>query len=74
MADPTGLGRFLIVLGAVILVAGLLVTLGPRVPWLGRLPGDFSFGSGGWRVYLPLGTSIVVSLLLTLILWLVRRR
>jgi hypothetical protein len=74
MADPTGLGRLLIVLGLVLLLAGLLVTLGPRVPWLGRLPGDFSFGSGSWRVYLPLGTSIVLSLLLTLVLWLVRRK
>jgi hypothetical protein len=40
---------------------------------LGRLPGDLSFGGRNWRVYLPIGTCIVLSVLLTLILWLVSR-
>jgi hypothetical protein len=74
MADSTGLGRLFIVLGAVLVLVGLAVTFGPRLPWLGRLPGDFSFGSGAWRVYVPLGTSILVSVILTLLLWLVGRK
>jgi len=74
MADMTGMGRILIVLGAVLLVAGVLLALGSKLPWLGRLPGDFSFVGSNWRVHIPLGTSILVSVVLTLILWLVGRK
>lgn len=40
---------------------------------LARLPGDFSFGGKGWRVYLPIGTCVLVSILLSLLLWVVTR-
>ena len=67
----------LIVAGLVILGVGLLLTFGARVPLLGRLPGDVSFGGDGWTVYAPIATSIVLSVLLTLglsaIAWLQRR-
>jgi hypothetical protein len=74
MADPTGFGRLLIILGAVILVVGIVLTLGARVPWLGRLPGDVSFGGGNWRVFVPLGTSLLISVVLTLLFWLFGRK
>lgn len=74
MADMTGMGRVLILLGVVLLVAGIVLALGAKIPWLGRLPGDFSFGGSNWRVFIPLGTSILVSVVLTLILWLVGRK
>ena len=74
MADPGGFGRLLIVLGIVLVAVGVLVTLGPRIPWLGRLPGDFSFGGGNWRVFVPLGTSLLISVILTLLLWLFRSK
>ena len=59
------LGRILITFGAIVVAAGLLIELVPALR-LGRLPGDFSFGGNGWRVYLPLGTSILLSVLLSL--------
>jgi Protein of unknown function (DUF2905) len=68
------LGRALIVLGVVIVVIGLALLLVGRAPWLGRLPGDISVQRGNWTFYFPLGTSIVLSLLFTLILWLIGRR
>jgi hypothetical protein len=68
------LGRMLIVLGAVCLVLGGLLVLGGKIPFLGRLPGDFVIRRGSWSVYFPLATSIVVSVLLTLLLWLFGRR
>jgi len=74
MPDPLGTGRTLLVLGIVLVLVGLLLMFVPRVPWLGRLPGDFSFGGENWRVYIPLGTSLVISLILTLLLWLFHRR
>ena len=60
------LGRILIVLGLGLVGFGLLIQLVPALR-LGRLPGDFSFGGPGWRVYLPLGTSLLLSIVLSLI-------
>jgi len=74
MADAGGLGRLLIILGVVLALVGVGLTLGPRIPWLGRLPGDFSFGGPNWRVYIPLGTSILISVVLTILLALFRRK
>ena len=74
MSDPLGIGRTLLVLGIVLALVGLLLMFVPRVPWLGRLPGDFSFGGESWRVYIPLGTSLLISLVLSLVLWLFNRR
>ena len=45
-----------------------------RVPWLGRLPGDIHIQRGGWTFYFPLATSLLLSLVLTLILWILGRR
>ena len=68
------LARLLIVLGVVIAAVGVVLLLVGRVPWLGRLPGDIHVERGNWTFYFPLGTSIVLSLLLTLVLWLIGRR
>ena len=68
------LGRMLLVLGVVIALVGAVLLLAGRVPWLGRLPGDIHVERGSWSFYFPLGTSIVLSLLLTLLLWLIGRR
>ena len=68
------LGRALVVLGVVIVVIGLVLVFFDRVPWIGRLPGDISLRRGNWTFYFPLGTSILVSIVLTLVLWLIGRR
>ena len=68
------LGRMLIVLGLVIVLVGVLLLVVGRVPWLGRLPGDIHVQRGNWTFFFPLGTSLVLSLLLTLVLWLIGRR
>jgi len=44
------------------------------MPWLGRLPGDFRFGGANWKIYIPLGTSLLLSLVLSLLFWALRRR
>ena len=68
------LGRMLIVLGVVIAAVGVVVVLAGRVPGLGRLPGDIHVERGNWTFYFPLGTSILLSIVLTLVLWLIGRR
>jgi len=67
-------GKLLLVFGAALAVLGALLAFGPRIPWLGRLPGDLSFGGEHWRVYLPLGTSLLLSLLLSLLFWVLNRK
>ena len=67
------LGRALIVVGALLLVLGLWFTFGPRIPGLGRLPGDVVWRRGNTTVYFPVVTCIVISLLLTLVFSLFRR-
>jgi Protein of unknown function (DUF2905) len=66
------MARWLIILGIVLIVAGLLW------PWLtklgiGRLPGDFVIERDNFRVYIPIATSILISIVLSLILWLLNR-
>jgi hypothetical protein len=70
MAD---LGRLLIAAGVILVVVGAGFLLAPKLPWLGRLPGDISYQRGNFSFYFPLGTCILISLILTLIFWLFRR-
>ena len=67
-------GKTLVVLGLMIALAGVLLVVVGRVPWIGRLPGDIHIQRGHWHFYFPLATSIVLSLLLTLLVWLFGRR
>ena len=68
------LGRMLIVLGLVLVGAGVLLTLGGRLPLrLGRLPGDLSFHGKNSSFYFPITTCILLSLLLSLVMWIVRK-
>ncbi|HEU0106388.1 MAG TPA: DUF2905 domain-containing protein [Vicinamibacteria bacterium] len=67
------IGRTLLVVGGVFVVVGLLLMFGARIPGLGRLPGDIVYRRGSFTFYLPLVTSLLLSLLLTAILALFRR-
>ncbi len=67
------LGRMLIWVGAGILLLGLLFLLLGKIPGLGRLPGDILFRRGNATVYIPLGTMILLSVLLTLVLNVIAR-
>jgi Protein of unknown function (DUF2905) len=71
-------GRLLIVVGLVVVAAGLLFMVAGRVPFLGRLPGDLHWEHNGVQVYAPLATglllSVVLSVLLTLVTNVLNRR
>ena len=68
-----GLGKALIIVGLVIAAIGVMLTLVGRIPWLGRLPGDIYIKRENFTFYFPLATSILISLVLSLILWLLRK-
>jgi hypothetical protein len=76
MFNAFGFGKILLAAGLVIAVLGFIFMLSGKVPlgWLGRLPGDFSFKGKNFTFYFPLATSILVSILLSLILWLISRK
>lgn len=67
-------GKLLIVSGLLIAVVGGVLLLAGRLPWLGRLPGDVHIQRGNWTFYFPLATSLLVSIALTLIFWVIGRR
>lgn len=69
----TGVGRMLIVAGLVIAAVGALLLLSGKIPWLGRLPGDILVKREKFTFYFPLATSLLISLILSLILWLFRK-
>ena len=67
------LGKFLIFAGVVLVVLGVLFAANIQIPWLGKLPGDIAIKKENFSFYFPVTTSILLSLLLTLILYLFRR-
>jgi hypothetical protein len=69
-----GIGRLLIVGGLVLAVVGVVLVLAPNIPFLGRLPGDIRIDSGNVKVFAPLGTMLLISIILTIILNLLNRR
>ncbi len=66
-------GKMLALAGVALIAAGLLLWWGGRLG-LGRLPGDIRVEHGNFRLYLPLATCLLLSAVLTLVLWLLRRR
>jgi hypothetical protein len=74
MPDLTGMGRVLIVIGLVIAGVGLVMVFAGKIPFLGKLPGDFLFRGKNVSFYFPLTTSILISVILTLILWFISRK
>jgi len=67
------IGRTLMFFGALLFVIGLVLTFAGRIPWLGQLPGDIAVERENFRLYAPIGTMIVLSILLTVILNLIGR-
>jgi hypothetical protein len=60
------MGRMLVILGVFLILIGIGLSIAPRVPWLGRLPGDIVIKREGFTFYFPLATCILVSLILSL--------
>jgi len=68
------IGKFLIIAGITAVAIGGLFLLAGKIPWIGRLPGDIIIQKKNFTFYFPLATSILLSLLLTFILWILRRK
>lgn len=67
---PQQIGKWLILIGITIVLAGVLVIILGRTG-LFKLPGDLAFGGKNWQVYFPIASCVIISVVLTLILWLI---
>ena len=72
MSGQASFGWVLLVLGLAIAGVGLVWILAPSIPWLGRLPGDLRIERENIRFYFPLVTCLLLSLILSLVVWLIR--
>ena len=67
------LGKFLVAAGLLLVVVGLMLWSGFGKSWLGRLPGDVHLTKGNFSFYFPIVTCLLLSILLTIVLWLFRK-
>ncbi len=70
MAD---LGKILICIGLLLVVAGVIFSIGGKIPWLGNLPGDISIERERFSFYFPIATCLLISAILSLVVYFFRR-
>lgn len=66
-------GKIIVLIGLVLIVIGLFVQYSDKIPFLGRLPGDIRIEKENVKIYIPITTSILLSILLTIILYFINR-
>ena len=67
-----GIGKSLIITGLLLIVIGVAIAFGPRIPFIGKLPGDIYIKKDSFTFYFPLASSILISVIITLIMYLFR--
>ncbi len=71
---PEHLGKLLVTVGLVIVLLGLIFMVGGKTSWLGKLPGDITIQKKNVNFYFPLASCIIISLIISVIMWLLNRR
>lgn len=69
----TPMGKALIIVGLIIVAVGILLHFGPKIPFLGKLPGDISIKRDGFQFYFPLMSSIILSILISVIIYFIQK-
>jgi hypothetical protein len=67
------MGKFIIIIGVILILIGLIMQFTDKIPWIGRLPGDILIKKENFTFYFPLVTSIVLSIVISLIIYLIRK-
>lgn len=73
MENFSAIGKSILLIGIIIAIIGALIMLSPKIPFIGKLPGDLYYKKKNITIYFPLATSILLSLLISLILYLIRK-
>jgi hypothetical protein len=63
------LGKMLVLFGAIMIIVGAMMMFSDKIPYLGKLPGDINIKKDNFQVFIPITTSIILSIFLSLILW-----
>ena len=71
---PQAVGRLLIIGGSVLIIFGVIFLLAGKIPGIGKLPGDFVFRKGNFTFYFPLATCLIISIIVSLILFFFTRK
>ncbi|MFH1655342.1 MAG: DUF2905 domain-containing protein [Candidatus Omnitrophota bacterium] len=74
MSELNIVGKILILVGVVLVILGLTFLLGGKIPWLGKLPGDIYIQKKNSSFYFPITTCILISIIMTMVLWLWKKR
>jgi len=67
------LGKWIVVAGVILVIVGLAFMVSPKIPWLGRLPGDLMWEKGPVTVYVPLATMLLISIVATALVNIIAR-
>ena len=67
MSVFSGMGKFLVLAGVFLILLGVLFVFWERIPYLGKLPGDFMVQRGSFRVFIPIVTCVIISVILTVV-------
>jgi hypothetical protein len=73
MGEFQGLGKGLIIVGILLIMIGLVVIFFDKIPLIGKLPGDIAIKGKNWSFYFPLASSILISVLVSFILFVMRK-
>ncbi len=74
MGELSAFGKVLILFGIIMIVVGGLFLFGSKIPFIGRLPGDIAIQKKNFSFYFPITTSIIISIILSLIMWFLGRK
>ncbi len=74
MIDLSGVAKVIILVGAIMVMMGIIVLFADRIPWLGKLPGDIYIQRENFTFYFPVMTCIIVSILLSVIFYFITKR
>ncbi len=74
MGELSAFGKIIIGLGILMIIIGGLFVIGGKIPFIGRLPGDITIQKKNFSFYFPITTCIIISIIFSLIMWLLRKR
>ncbi|MCF6147121.1 MAG: DUF2905 domain-containing protein [Candidatus Kuenenia sp.] len=74
MGEFGSFGKILIAIGVIMIIIGVLFLFGNKIPFLGRLPGDVAIQKKNFSFYFPITTCIIISIILSLIMWLLSKK
>ncbi len=74
MSEISIFGRVIVVMGGIFLLLGIILCFADKIPWFGKLPGDFMISKKDVSFYFPIATSLLISIIITLFLWLWYRK